>query len=89
MKDCKCGNACASNAKSCPNCGYRFTSTFTKLGLVLIVLIVVRIVSCDHSHNSNSAAYSSPASSPAPTVDAKELLIQSVKLDSKVWGRMG
>lgn len=84
MKDCKCGNACASNAKSCPKCGYRFTSAATKLILGLIVLVILAKIFGGLS----SGVGSTSANSATPTVDAKEILLHSVKLDFK-WNKSG
>jgi hypothetical protein len=84
MKDCKCGNACAGNAKNCPKCGYRFTSAATKIILGLIVLVILGRIFGGLS----SGVGSTSANSATPTVDAKEILLHSVKLDFK-WNKSG
>ncbi len=85
MKDCKCGYACASNANSCPKCGHRFTSTSAKIILALIVLVILGWIFGGRSGSTDS---SSASSSPVPTIDSKQILLQSVKLDYK-WNKSG
>lgn len=54
MKTCRsCKKQCANNAKTCPECGYRFTGTFTKLSLLLIGGLIVLIV-LFHSNDDSS-----------------------------------
>jgi hypothetical protein len=56
--------------------------------LVVIGLAVLGWMFGDHSSKSSSTDSSSATSLPTPTVDAKELLIQNVKLDFK-WRKEG
>jgi hypothetical protein len=73
MRNCKCGNAIASNAKFCPKCGHRFTSRLTKfVALMLVVLGFFVFIIIIVGSNSDSATGSSvtaqtsaqPASAP-------------------------
>jgi hypothetical protein len=41
MKTCKCGKQIASNARTCPFCGHRFTHPFTMLIAVMFVGVIV------------------------------------------------
>jgi hypothetical protein len=49
MRNCKCGNQVADNAKACPKCGHRFTGAFTKFvawifagsfGLIVLLIYI-------------------------------------------------
>jgi hypothetical protein len=39
MRKCKCGNEVANNAKFCPKCGHRFTSSITKFVAWMFVVL--------------------------------------------------
>ncbi len=68
MRKCKCGNEVASNAKSCPKCGNRFTSSLTKfVGWIIVVFFGVGILGAIIG-----ASVSDPvgSSTPAPSVVA-------------------
>ncbi len=83
MKRCKCGNECADNAKSCPRCGYRFTSSFAKLVIVVVLICVVYFLFKHVSTSLESATGSSPS-----TEGRKEIVLRDVKLDYR-WYKSG
>jgi hypothetical protein len=70
LKKCVCGKELASNARTCPNCGKRFTHPFVMVLAVLFGLMVVGgLISVANSGN-NQTDTSSPA--PAPGVISKD-----------------
>jgi hypothetical protein len=71
MRKCKCGNDVARNAKFCPKCGKRFTSSPVKFlaGLCVVLLVVVILGAITASNSPQSAVSASPsmtAPTPAP-----------------------
>jgi hypothetical protein len=67
MRNCKCGNAVADNARSCPKCGHRFTSG-PVLALAWFFGIVGVVAFIGMSSNSGTNAPSPPT--PSPTQQA-------------------
>jgi hypothetical protein len=65
MRNCKCGNTVANNARFCPKCGHRFTSTSTLviawvLGIFGVFVILMMSLA-------NSGSTSSGSAVPSPT----------------------
>ena len=61
MYKCKCGNLVANNARFCPKCGHRFTSTPTLviawvLGIFGVLVVLLMIVNSGSNSASNSVA---------------------------------
>ena len=56
MRNCKCGNQVADNAKACPKCGHRFTGAFTKLvaWVCAAFLGLMVLAKCSHEWRFNS-----------------------------------
>ena len=76
MKTCKCGKELASNARTCPGCGYRFTSPFVKvlafvlIALVVLIFVVAMIVGGSGGGSNNNSAVNTPSPSPVAPVKA-------------------
>ncbi len=81
MRNCKCGNQVADNAKACPKCGHRFTGAFTKfvawvcaafLGLMVLVGIIASHSDTPSvSSTSSAASPATPVSTTAPAPKPK------------------
>ena len=68
MRKCRCGNNVSRNAKSCPQCGHRFTGGFTKfVGWCILILVVTGVVGSMLGSGTNVASNPAPASTPTPT----------------------
>jgi hypothetical protein len=87
MRTCVCGNQVARNAKACPQCGHRFTSSMVKalawfFGVCIFFGILVSI-----SSNGNNSQPSSPtekaASSAAPPSPVEDLRFHLAVLGAK------
>jgi hypothetical protein len=63
MRRCKCGNDVASNARVCPRCGHRFTSTLTWAIVAIVGLMIAAAIIGSFSGGGGQPAQ--PASSPA------------------------
>jgi hypothetical protein len=66
MRNCRCGNQVADNARACPKCGHRFTGGFTKFvawacavffGLIFLVVTI-------------DSYFDTPSAAPTPTPSA-------------------
>ena len=70
MRNCKCGNSVANNAKFCPKCGNRFTGSFTKLlAGFLIFTAMVAVIAIVSAESGSGVPPSSPvAAAPTPPV---------------------
>jgi len=85
MRNCKCGNQVADNARACPKCGHRFTGAFTKFvawifagscGLILLLVIIGTQFDTPSAAPSSSTAAplaaATPAAVPANATSAQE-----------------
>jgi hypothetical protein len=69
MRDCKCGNTVAKNAKFCPKCGHRFTSLSTTIvawmfgifGIFVILMMSLAHGAPDSSHPNLTSASTAPS----------------------------
>jgi hypothetical protein len=62
MPKCRCGNAVASNARFCPKCGHRFTSTGTLiLAWVFGIVIFAAMVGAVRDSNSDGKGVQPPS----------------------------
>ena len=74
MRDCTCGHQVANNARVCPKCGHRFTSTITKSVAVFIALTFVIIVIAVISNSEKSVV---PIRQTSPEAFVPESMILS------------
>jgi hypothetical protein len=84
MKKCECGKELASNAKTCPNCGRRFTHPFVKvlafllIGSVILVVVAAIIGGSGPVTNTSSSVNPPPAVTPSiPISPAEKKYIQA------------
>jgi hypothetical protein len=97
MRKCKCGNQVASNAKSCPQCGHRFTSAMAKglawfIGFICLVSVLGVVMGGSQSSNyvpskpaaGVRAASSAPAAAPKPKAKSPADLIAARKEFAKI-----
>jgi hypothetical protein len=75
MRQCKCGNQIASNAKSCPQCGHRFTSGIVKVlawffGVVVVIAVIGAMAA---GPNNGAVPVTSPVAASSPSAPAKPL----------------
>lgn len=66
MRRCKCGNLVANNAKFCPRCGHRFTSTSTLVIAWVLGIFGVFVILMMSLANSGSTSTGSPPANPSP-----------------------
>jgi hypothetical protein len=69
MPKCRCGNAVASNARFCPKCGHRFTSTLT---LILAACFGIIALAAMFSHDSSSDGKGTQPPSPAEQAEKQK-----------------
>jgi hypothetical protein len=70
MRNCKCGNAVANNAKFCPKCGHRFTSTSSLViawVLGIFGVFVILMMSLANSGSTSTGGSVVPSPTPTPT----------------------
>jgi hypothetical protein len=90
MRNCKCGNQVADNAKACPKCGHRFTSAFTKFvawifagsfGLIVLLIYIGSLFDTPSATPSSPTptASSSTATTAAPA-ETKSMLTPAEKI---------
>ena len=76
MRNCKCGSAVANNAKFCPKCGHRFTSTSTLviawvLGIFGVFVILMMSLANSGSTSTGGSAAPSPTTPTQPPAKPK------------------
>jgi hypothetical protein len=84
MRECKCGNGVADNARTCPKCGHRFTSLPVKMlawFFVLMAALVVLVLIVSNSSDTPSSYKPAPAS-PQPT-SAQAVALSKAKSDAE------
>ena len=94
MRDCKCGNQVADNARACPKCGHQFTSAFTKFvawifGGAFCFIVLVIVIESRFDTPSSSAipanpttAAQTPATTSAPDAYSYESAIEFCKAEA-------
>jgi len=67
MQNCKCANTVANNAKLCPKCGHRFTSTSTLVIAWVLGIFGVFVILMMSLANSSSTSTGGGSAVPSPT----------------------